>query len=97
MTHDPGHIDLRLGIARALAPLQAGRVIAGGFRGQLADLLIAALAGLGGRAYRAPGPGDAEAAIGAVVDAALARGVPASAVVAVVNDRLEAGVRPGVG
>jgi len=95
MTRDPGHIDLRLALARGLGTLQSGRAVVGDVRRTQTDLLIAALAGLGGGAYRPPGSGDAEAAIGAVIEAALARGVSITAIVELVNDRLEAGVRPG--
>lgn len=97
MTRDPAHIDLRLALARGLGTLQSGRAVVGAVRREQADLLIAALAGLGGSAYRPPAAGDAEAAIGAVIEAALARGVTNAAVVELVNDRLQAGVRPGVG
>ncbi len=92
---DPRHIALRLGLARGIGLIQSGRAVVGEVRRGTTDLLISALAALGGLPYRDPGAADPEAAIGAVVVAAMARGVSGPRVVEVVNAALEAGVRPG--
>ncbi len=89
------HVALRLGLARAVGTLQSGRAVVGGVRRGLVDLLISAVAGLAGHPYPTPPAPEPEAAIAAVITAALDRGMPHARVVAAVNDALESAVRPG--
>ncbi len=95
MTTDPRHIRLRLGLARGIALIQSGRAMVGDVRRGTLDLLISAMGALGDTPYREPDATDPEAAIGAVVEAALARGVSVPRAIQVFNRALERGVRPG--